>query len=73
MAAQATEATPQLHELTAAQLEALYAELEIIQDRIGGLLEATELRELRAGLAAAKRTVYARLATPVQRLVDGDR
>lgn len=65
--------TPQLHELTSAQLEALYAELEIIQDRLGELLEATELNALRLGLRMAKRTVYARLATPVQRLLDGDR
>lgn len=64
LARSAAEA-PQLDELTVAQLEALYAELEIISDRIGSLLEARELRELRSGLASAKRTVYARLMSPV--------
>lgn len=76
MAALATwlcNTSPQLDELTAAQLEALYAELEIIEERVGALLEARELRRLREGLDAAKRTVYARLTVPVQRLVDGDR
>lgn len=67
-------ATPRsLDELTAAQLEALYGELETIKWRLRGVLGAQELRELLAGFEAAQRAVYARLATPVQRLLDGDR
>jgi hypothetical protein len=74
MAAPATEATRRtLDELSAGQLEALYAELEIIQERIGDLLEVAELGILSAGLKSAKRAVYAHLASPVQRLMDGDR
>ena len=74
MAAQATQANWRtLDELTPAQLEALYAELDIIQERIGDLCELAELSILGVGLKVSKRLVYARLASPVQRLMDGDR
>lgn len=73
MAPVATLPARSLDELTAAQLEALYAELAIVQDRLGDILEAHELLTLRVGLGFAQRMVYARLAAPVQRLLDGDR
>jgi len=62
-----------LDELNPGQLEALYAELEILEERIGDLLDVVELLPLAAALRVAKRVTYARLAPPVQRLMDGDR
>lgn len=53
-----------LSELTPAQLDALYAELEILRDRLGDTLELAELTLLRRSLEATLATLYHRLSLP---------
>lgn len=53
-----------LSELTPAQLDALYTEVEILRDRLADHLEFAELAQLRRSIERTQAAIYARLWPP---------